>query len=178
MAGERRTVTRRPTGWYAQLYRRTYGDAAPTEEAGTPVAVWVGVALVAGGIFTPWVRGVGGWIASFTALDVPLRSTWNGAPATGTAKGLVNAVTGLSVGFCAVVLAVAAILSALGRLPRWVRTAAAIGLVALPTAVAAQIARLASDSGDRFLSVVGPGMLLMLAGGVIIGLARTPGSGR
>lgn len=167
-------ISRRPAGWYAQLYRRTYGDAAPTARSGAPASIWIGLALVVGGIFTPWVRGGGGWIAAFTALDVPLRATWNGAPATGGLSGLVNAVTGMSVGFCAVVLGIAALVSAYGWLPGWVRTVAALGIVAMPTAVAAQIARSASESGSKFLSVVGPGMLLMLAGGVVIGLVRIP----
>lgn len=171
-------VTRRPAGWYAQLYRRTYGEAAPTTRAGVPAAIWVGLALVVGGIFTPWVRGLGGWIASFTALDVPLRATWGGAPSTGGGSGVVNAVTGLSVGFCAIVLGIAAVVSALGFLPKWVRTVAALGIVAMPTAVAAQIARDASDAGTKFLSVVGPGLLLMLAGGVVIGLVKAPGGSR
>jgi hypothetical protein len=171
-------VTRRPAGWYAQLYRRTYGQAAPTTKAGVPAAIWIGLALVVGGIFVPWVRGLGGWIAAFTALDVPLRATWGGAPSTGGGSGIVNALTGLSVGFCAIVLAIAALVSALGILPKWVRTVAALGIVAMPTAVAAQIARDASDAGTKFLSVVGPGIVLMMAGGVLIGLAKPPGGSR
>lgn len=176
MTEERPAVTRRPPGWYAQLYRRTYGDAAPAPRtAGATTPVWLGLALTVGGIFLPWVRGAGGWIAAFTALDVPLRATWNGRPATGTGSGLVNAVTGMSVGFCAIVLGIAAVLAALGRLPERVKVLAALGIAAMPTAVAAQIARTASENDTRFLSVVGPGMLLMLGGGVVIGLARTPG---
>jgi Trk-type K+ transport system membrane component len=84
----------------------------------------------------------------------------------------------MSVGFCAIVLGIAALVSALGWLPGWVRTVAALGIAAMPTAVAAQIARTASENDTKFLSVVGPGMLLMLAGGVVIGLARTPGRSR
>ena len=180
MATTRGYVPRRPSGWYAQLYRRTYGERAPATKAGTPGLIWVGLALVVAGIFTPWVRGAGGWISALTALDVPVRWTWDwyGNPATGTGSGFLNGVTGLSVGFCAAVLAVAAVLSAMGRLPRWVRTAAALGIVAMPTVVAAQLARDASHAGTSFLSVVGPGMLLMLAGGAIIGLVRIPGSTR
>lgn len=173
MAAERRVVARRPSGWYAQLYRRTYGETAPAAKAGTPAGIWIGLALVVAGIFTPWVRGAGGWIASFTALDVPLRATWNGTPATGSLSGLVNGVTGLSVGFCAAALGILALVSALGYLPHWVRTVAALGIVVLPTAVAGQLARLASDNDTRFLSIVGPGMLLMLAGGAVIGLVKT-----
>ncbi|MFA5882936.1 MAG: hypothetical protein WDA60_03710 [Acidimicrobiia bacterium] len=175
MGATRGYVPRRPSGWYAQLYRRTYGEAAPATQTRTPGLIWVGLALVVAGIFTPWVRGLGGWISAFTALDVPLRTIWRGNPATGTGSGLLNGVTGLSVGFCAAILAIAAVLSALGRLPHWVRTAASLGIVAMPTAVAAQIARTASENNTRFLSVVGPGMLLMLGGGAIIGLVRIPG---
>lgn len=168
-------VTRRPPGWYAQLYRRTYGDRAPEAGArtGVPALVWIGVALVVAGVFLPWLRGLGGWIASFTALDVPLRYTWGGNPNTGSGSGLVNAVTGLSVAFCAIVLTVAALVSAFGRLPQWVRTVAALGIVAMPSAVAAQIADDLSGADQGFWSVVGPGLLCMAAGGALIGLAKT-----
>jgi len=116
MATTRGYVPRRPSGWYAQLYRRTYGERAPATKAGTPGLIWVGLALVVAGIFTPWVRGAGGWISALTALDVPVRWTWDwyGNPATGTGSGFLNGVTGLSVGFCAAVLAV----SPAGSAPR------------------------------------------------------------
>ena len=165
------TVRRRPSGWYAALYRRTYGETAVVRRVVVvPAGAWVGLLLVVGGVFTPWVRESGDWISAKTSLDVPLRAMWAADAAVGTENG--GGVAGVAVGFLGIVLAVVAVVALAGRLPGWVKTVAALGIVLIPSAVAAQLNQQLSGTGTAFLEVVGPGMLLMLAGGVVLAFTK------